>query len=217
MRRRTIGIAVTVVIVVLATLCAMRRDRGGMTVDTQPAARKVTFRSFVTASGQVVAQRYADIGSSVMGRLVELRVKEGEMVVMGTQNQPGTTLMTNSDLSSIDTEVKFKVKVRLDNPDRVLRPGLSCDAEILTAERQGVLAVPLQAVVIRPGKDGQDQTGVFIPDGPTVRFQPVKTGLIGGFDIEVTGLNEGTPVVTGPFQALRELKDGQAVRTQAPK
>jgi len=186
---------------------------------------------------------------------------------MGIQNQPGTTLMTISDLSSIDAEVKvaeadvlrvqlnqtarvtmeampgvsftgrvveigasalpvvgtgaaareFKVKVRLDSPGAQLRPGLTCDAEILTAERQGVLAVPLQSVVIRSGKDGQDQTGVFVPEGKTVRFRPVTTGLIGGLDIEVTGLNDGTPVVTGPFQALRELKDGQAVRIQAPR
>jgi len=27
-------------------------------------------------------------------------------------------------------------------------------------------------------------------------------------------VNEGTPVVTGPFQALRDLKDGQAVRAR---
>jgi HlyD family secretion protein len=417
MRRRNIAVAATVIIVVLGTLVVMRRDRGGTTVDTQPAARRTAFRSFVTASGQVVAQRYADIGSSVMGRLVELRVKEGdivkagqvlaridavqatasasaanarvkgaeadlrgmaeqlqsavadidaakaraeeaqlrlqrtqdlrkdglvpaaeldaakaaadtanaqlnssqallrrmqqgreatdrrlaetradaarvgdllaktailapiggtvtrlpvqegEMVVMGIQNQPGTTLMTISDLSSIDAEVKvaeadvlrvqvnqtarvtmeampgvsftgrvveigasalplvgtgaaareFKVKVRLDSPGAQLRPGLTCDAEILTAERQGVLAVPLQSVVIRPGKGGQDETGVFVPEGRTVRFRPVTTGLIGGLDIEVTGLNDGTPVVTGPFQALRELKDGQAVRIQAAR
>ena len=417
MRRRNIAVAATVIIVVLGTLVVMRRDRGGTTVDTQPAARRTAFRSFVTASGQVVAQRYADIGSSVMGRLVELRVKEGdivkagqvlaridavqatasasaanarvkgaeadlrgmaeqlqsavadidaakaraeeaqlrlqrtqdlrkdglvpaaeldaakaaadtanaqlnssqallrrmqqgreatdrrlaetradaarvgdllaktailapiggtvtrlpvqegEMVVMGIQNQPGTTLMTISDLSSIDAEVKvaeadvlrvqvnqtarvtmeampgvsftgrvveigasalplvgtgaaareFKVKVRLDSPGAQLRPGLTCDAEILTAERQGVLAVPLQSVVIRPGKGGQDETGVFVPEGRTVRFRPVTTGLIGGLDIEVTGLNDGMSIVTGPFQALRELKDGQAVRIQAAR
>jgi HlyD family secretion protein len=208
-----------------------------------------------------------EILAPIGGTVTRLPVQEGEMVVMGIQNQPGTTLMTISDLSSIDAEVKvaeadvlrvqltqtarvtmeaipgvsftgrvveigasalpvvgtgaaareFKVKVRLDNPDRQLRPGLTCDAEILTAERQGVLAVPLQAVVIRPGKDGQDQPGVFVPDGRTVRFQPVKTGLIGGLDIEVTGLNDGVSVVTGPFQALRELNDGQAVRVQVPR
>jgi hypothetical protein len=53
---------------------------------------------------------------------------------------------------------------------------------------------------------------VFVADGGTVRFQAVTTGLIGGLDIEVSGVNDGTPIVTGPFQALRELQDGQAVR-----
>jgi hypothetical protein len=69
-------------------------------------------------------------------------------------------------------------------------------------------------VVVRTGADGRERTGVFVADGRAVRFQSVTTGLIGGLDIEVSGLNEGTPVVTGPFQALRDLKDGQAVRTR---
>jgi HlyD family secretion protein len=188
------------------------------------------------------------------------------MVVIGLQNQPGTTLMTISDLTSIDAEVKvaeadvlrvrigqastitleampgtpfsgrvveigasalpvvstgaaareFKVKVRLDRPGRELRPGLTCDAEVLTAERQGVLTVPLQAVVIRQTAPGQEQPGVFVPEGKIARFHPVKTGLIGGLDIEISGLAERTTVVVGPFQALRDLQDGQPVRAQAP-
>ena len=122
------------------------------------------------------------------------------MVVIGIQNQPGTTLMTVSDLSAIDAEVKvaeadvlrlalgqradvvleaipgrkfpgrvveigasalpvvgtqaaareFKVVVRLDQADASLRPGLTCDATILTEERQNVLTTPLQSVVLRP-------------------------------------------------------------------
>lgn len=402
-------------IILAGSVFFMRRDRGGVQVDVDRVTRKATFRSFVTASGEIVAQRYADIGSNAMGRLVELRVKEGdpvkagqvlaridavqatagataararvkaaesdvrgaadqlqaaradldgararadgsqqtltrtqalrrdglvsaaeldraraeadagaalvaaaeagvrrltqaqdavarrlaetvadamratdvlaktdivapidgvvtrlpvqqgEMVVIGIQNQPGTTLMTISDLSAIDAEVKvaeadvlrvrvgqtatvtlealpgvpfpgqvvevgasalpvtgsgaaareFRVKVRLDKPGPLLRPGLTCDAEILTAEHQGVLVVPLQAVVVRPGKDGQDQPGVFVRDGRVVRFQSVTPGLIGGLEIEVAGVDEGLPVVVGPFQALRDLVDGQAVRTKA--
>jgi HlyD family secretion protein len=109
---------------------------------------------------------------------------------------------------------EFRVKVRLDNPDARLRPGLTCDVEVLTAERQNVLVVPLQAVVVRPDTDGRERTGVFVADGRTVRFQPVTTGLIGGLDIEVSGVKDGTVIVTGPFQALRDLKDGQAVRVR---
>ena len=45
-----------------------------------PAA---SLQSFVTASGEIVATRYADIGSSAMGRLVELPVSEGDRVQAG--------------------------------------------------------------------------------------------------------------------------------------
>ena len=412
MKRRTVGLIAAASIVIAGAVFVVGRNGGGLDVETQPASRKASFRSTVTASGQIVAQRYADIGSSVMGRLVELRVKEGEaveagqvvaridaiqaaasataanarvkaveadlrasadvlqaaqadldaaqarfretqltlqrsrdlrkdglvpqaeldsavagadtaaaqvrsaeaalrrlqqgreaterrvaesradaarvadilaktdivapisgivtrlpvqegeMVVMGIQGQLGTTLMTISDLSAIDAEVKvaeadvlriqagqtaavtleaipgttftgrvveigasalpvtgtgaaareFKVKVRLDAPDARLRPGLTCDAEVLTAEKQNVLVVPLQAVVVRADKEGRDRTGVFVADGRTARFQPVTAGLIGGLDIEVSGVGEGTAIVTGPFQALRDLQDGVAVR-----
>ena len=60
--------------------------------------------------------------------------------------------------------------------------------------------------------DGKDRTGVFTSDGGTVAFRTVATGLIGGLDIEISGVAEGAPVVVGPFQALRDLVDGQKVR-----
>lgn len=415
MQRRTlIWGGVLVLLIVIVAVALSRRNGSGTPVDLGVVARRQVFRSFVTASGQIVAQRYADIGASAMGRLTELRVKEGdtvrrgqvlaridrvqatagataaaarvtgaeadvraamqqlkaaeadlaaavarakqaqqtlqrtqdlrrdglvpvaqldadkaaadaadaqaasaraslerlrsvresaerrlaesradqtratdvvaktdivapidgvitrlpvqegEMVVIGIQNAPGTTLMTVSDLSAIDAEVKvaeadvlrvqlgqtatvtlealpgttfsgkvveigasalpvtgtgaaareFKVKVRLDNPGRQLRPGLTCDTEILTAERRGVLTVPLQAVVLRQSPPGQDRAGVFVPEGRVARFTPVTTGLIGGLDIEVSGLAEGAQLVIGPFQALRDLQDGQSIRPQ---
>ncbi len=232
-------------------------------------------RQALGAAGRRIAQSRAgvtrtldilsktEIAAPIDGVVSRLQVRLGEMVVIGIQNQPGTTLMTVSDLSAIDAEIKvaeadvlrlsvgqpsrvtleavpgrefsgrvvevgasalpvvgtaaaareFRVVVRLDAPDPGLRPGLTCDAEVLTAERNNVLTVPLQSVVLRPGPDGKERTGVFaLKDGKAV-FVPVKTGIIGGLDIEVEGVAAGTDVVVGPFQVLRELKDGAAVRT----
>ena len=42
-------------------------------------------------------------------------------------------------------------------------------------------------------------------------FVPVTTGIIGGLSIEVAGVEPGTRVVSGPFQILRTLKDGDVV------
>ena len=209
-----------------------------------------------------------EISAPIDGVVSRLVVREGEMVVIGIQNQPGTTLMTISDLSAINAEVKvaeadvlrlavgqpativleampgrrfagrvvevgasalpvvgtvaaareFRVVVRLDEADPGLRPGLTCDAEILTEERRDVVTAPLQAVVLRPSTaaDGgeADRTGVFVVEGETARFRPVETGIIGGLAIEVRGVESSTPVVSGPFQALRELRDGAPVRVR---
>jgi len=46
------------------------------------------------------------ITAPIDGVVTRLDVEEGEMVVIGIQNQPGTILMTISDLSSINAEVK---------------------------------------------------------------------------------------------------------------
>lgn len=215
------------------------------------------------AQGRAEAARARDlltkteITAPIDGVITRLEVEEGEMVVIGVQNQPGTILMTVSDLSAINAEVKvaeadvmrvapgndatvtfeaipgrrysgrvanigasalpqtgaqaaareFRVRVRLDNPDQSLRPGLTCDAEILVATRANVLTVPLQSVVERDGK-----TGVFTVTDGVARFTPVTTGIIGGLAIEIEGVAEATAIVSGPFQALRELQDGAAVR-----
>ncbi len=228
------------------------------------AERRVTQgRAEVSRARDQLAK--TDITAPIDGVITRLDVEEGEMVVIGVQNQPGTILMTISDLSSINAEVKvaeadvlrlgldnaatvslealpgkkfagkvaeigasalpqtgtqaaareFKVKVRLEGNDLgTLRPGLTCDAEILVARRSNVLTVPLQAVVQRPGADGAPQTGVFVVTDGIARFTPTTTGIIGGLTIEVDGLQEGASIVSGPFQVLRELKDGAQVRTK---
>jgi len=45
----------------------------------------------------------------------------------------------------------FEVKIRIEDHDVVLKPALSCTAEIQTNEVKDVVAVPMQAVTIRTG------------------------------------------------------------------
>lgn len=202
------------------------------------------------------------IEAPISGVVTRLNVQEGEMVVMGVQNQPGTILLTISDLAAVQAEVKvaeadvlrlalndpatvtleaapgesflgrvveigasaipqtgtqvaareFKTVVRLDGGADRLRPGLTCDVDILVEERSNVVVVPLQAVVERPGRDGVRKAGVFVVKGDTATFVPLtRTGIIGGLDIEVDGVAEGTRLVSGPIQTLRELADGARI------
>jgi multidrug efflux pump subunit AcrA (membrane-fusion protein) len=83
MRRRTFVIGALILGLVAAAAFFARRGPRGVEVDTTLVARRPNLQAFVTASGEIVADRYADIGSSVMGRIDDLRVKEGDKVRAG--------------------------------------------------------------------------------------------------------------------------------------
>ena len=130
----------------------------------------------------------------------------------------------NGVTASGSTEaVNFEVKIQVENPPPGVRPGFSASADIITGTRSKALAIPIQALVVRekpgstPGKP-QDEEGVFVHQNGTVKFETVKTGLSGDSMIElVSGAKEGQQIVTGPFRALREIKDGTKVKEQKEK
>jgi HlyD family secretion protein len=132
-------------------------------------------------------------------------------------------------VAAANQAIKFKVKVRVDDPPADIKPGLSARADILTGFRGKALVVPLQALVVRdverkPGQPApppdapREQEGVYLMEEGKARFQPLKTGLIGDLTIEVVdGLKGGEAVITGPFKALREINPGSAVKREEPK
>ena len=65
----------------------------------------------------------------------------------------------------------------------------------------------------------KEKEGVFLIRDGVARFVPVKTGISGERFFEVLeGLKQGDEVVTGSYQAIRDLKDGDAVKVDnAPK
>ena len=132
---------------------------------------------------------------------------------------------------------EFKVAIRLAHPPSALRPGLSCTADITTATRENVLTIPIQALVIRefavdskgnPIKEEVESNGdpesrkefegVFVVRERRVEFTPVKTGISSDTRLQIlSGVEEGSEIVTGSYKALRELEDGDFVKLQSGK
>ena len=144
----------------------------------------------------------------------------------------------------------FKVVVTIDGQIPEVRPGFTCTADITTATRKGVVAIPIQATTVRelvydakgnvvkepeadkkkrrpsataaqsqelkPGQTKKETEGVFVmKDGKAV-FLPAKTGIAGEKFLEVlSGVKAGDEVIVGPFNSVRDLKDGAAVKLQA--
>jgi HlyD family secretion protein len=60
--------------------------------------------------------------------------------------------------------------------------------------------------------------GVFVRRGTSVEFVPIKLGISGDRYFEVVeGLRPGDEVVTGPYNSVRALADGDLITVEAPK
>ena len=138
----------------------------------------------------------------------------------GVVTEVGSSPITGGGVGASAEAVNFEVKIQLANPPAGVRPGFSASADIITGTRSKALAIPIQALVVRE-KEGsaagkaQDEEGVYVHKDGKVQFVPVVTGLTGDTNIEIVrGLSEGQQIVTGPFRALRDIKDGAKVREQ---
>lgn len=163
-------------------------------------------------------------------------------VFTGVVYEIGNTAKSKG-LGTQEEVVNFEIKIRILDSNVDLKPGMSCNAEIMTDTRTNVLAVPIQSVSIR-GKeaiskeekksdeeeivtvekkkedlDTKALEGVFIIENAKAKFVKVKTGISDDTYIEIIeGLKGGEEVVTGSYRAIsRELKDGSKVRVENRK
>ncbi len=136
-----------------------------------------------------------------------------------------------------DQAIDYEVTVELSNAPPDSRPDFSATAKIITDMREMALSIPIIALTTREREQptntdsvqsvlgnrstrqvgSRDIEGVFIVTADnTVAFRPVKIGIAGDEYFEVVdGLKEGEKIVSGSFQAIRELKEGALIREQA--
>src|SRR5881409_3196349 len=139
-----------------------------------------------------------------------------------------------------DRAVDYQVEITLANPPAEVRPDLSATARIVTDTRKQALAIPIIALTVREntpisteqrpargeaqaatprdtshrGTGNKKETeGVFLIHSGVATFHPVKVGIAGEEHFEVVeGVHQGDTIVAGPYQAIRDLKEGARVR-----
>lgn len=143
-------------------------------------------------------------------------------IITGTVTEIGSSALQT--VTTADESKDFKVVVTLENPPADLKPGLSASADIITAKKEDVLAVPISALVLRDkteddqNSEKEQEEGVYIVQESRVKFMPIKKGIMGELMIEITsGLEEGQDLVVGPYSALRLLKDDTLIKAEEKK
>src|SRR5216117_3537432 len=135
---------------------------------------------------------------------------------------------TTAATGQSDRAVDYEVEITLDKPPSDIRPDLSATARIVTDTRKQALWIPIIALTVQENKPGATESrpadtaaarkkketeGVFVVKDGVANFRPVKVGVAGDEYFEVTdGLKPGETIVAGPYQAIRDLKEGARVR-----
>ena len=59
---------------------------------------------------------------------------------------------------------------------------------------------------------------MFLVENERAKFVPVRKGIMGELSIEIAaGLTEGQAIVSGPYDTLRVLKDGDLIKPENKK
>lgn len=187
----------------------------------------------------------ADIIHVELGQSATVEVDAlSDTELAGTVTEIANSAATSGNRSQ-EQLTTFAVRIKLEEPDRRLRPGMTATADIQTATVTDVVKAPLGSVVVRPkreveGKPPEEQTEdepgeegngrsrerdgervrvVFVEKDGTAELRAVETGIADRDFIEITsGLEAGESLITGSYRALtRELKDGSSVKKRDSK
>ena len=162
-----------------------------------------------TAIGTLMSVNSVYVEVGIIERDIE-RIRLGQRVKVSVDSLPNTKFDGKVDNLAPLIEGKSRTltaKVRVENAQGQLLPGMFARCEIAVFEKPNALVVPTSALKDADG-DGKFES-VFVIQDTKAALKPITLGYLTTDYAEVTqGLEEGQPVVT---EARGNLKEGSQV------
>ena len=151
-------------------------------------------------------------------------VKEGERVSFTVDAYPNDTFegvvkQVRQEATTTNNVVTYEVVISAPNSELKLKPGLTANVTIYTAERQNVLCVSTKALRFTPTQDlikgckiidCKGKNKVWTREGNTFKAHAVQIGMSDGIHTEIlSGVSKGLEIVTDA-KAANENDDEQA-------
>lgn len=151
-------------------------------------------------------------------------VKEGERVSFTVDAYPNDTFegvvkQVRQEATTTNNVVTYEVVISAPNSELKLKPGLTANVTIYTAERQNVLCVSTKALRFTPTQDlikgckivdCKGKNKVWTREGNTFKAHAVQIGMSDGIHTEIlSGVSKGLEIITDA-KAANENDDEQA-------
>ena len=157
----------------------------------------------------------ADIANIEIGQ-------RAEIVAIAYPDQPMTGVVrfiaNTAKIAAGRTGLSFVVKIDITDPGEVvLRPGMSCRAEIFTQQEQSVAAVPIEAIIFEEDRaELRSEHFIFINDNGVARKTKVEIGLSDDeYQELISQVDSNIEIVVGPNREIRNLIDGDRIETES--
>ena len=184
------------------------------------AASYATPELFTIAKDLKDMQVVADVDEADIGD-----VKEGERVTFTVDAYPNDTFegvvkQVRQEATTTNNVVTYEVVISAPNSELKLKPGLTANVTIYTAERQNVVSVPSKALRFTPTKDlmkgikivdCNGKNKVWTREGNTFRAHSVQIGMTDGINTEIlSGIKSGQEVVVDCKAQATETEEESA-------
>ena len=151
-------------------------------------------------------------------------VKEGERVSFTVDAYPNDTFegvvkQVRQEATTTNNVVTYEVVISAPNSELKLKPGLTANVTIYTAERQNVLCVSTKALRFTPTQDlikgckivdCKGKNKVWTREGNTFKAHAVQIGMSDGIHTEIlSGVSKGLEIITDA-KAANENDDEQS-------
>jgi HlyD family secretion protein len=220
---------------VLLTLADMAIIQGEVEVDEtsvpnvqigQPAKITIdaipdrTFRGHVTEIGNSPIQQAA--GTAAAGSTTT-QATNFKVVVMLDERVPEVrpgftctadiTTATRKNASAVPIPAVAVRELVYDANGQVVREPKSDERK-----RRSTVEPVASAQELKPGQTRRETEGVFVLRNGKAEFVPIKIGIAGDKYFEIlSGLQAGDEVITGPYNSVRTMADGDTVRVDTEK
>lgn len=166
--------------------------------------------------GRILRGRITEVGNSPIPKANQQQEAKDFKVVIQLEDPPAALRPGLSCTASITTDIRNDVLV-VPVQAVVMREFEVNEAgqPILPDPNQKKPSTRSSQQETRAKTKRKEFEGVFAVRNGRAEFVPVQTGIVGESEIElVSGVSEGTTVVTGSYKVLRTLQHGDAVKIE---
>lgn len=183
--------------------------------------------NLLAPEGGVIGRRNIEPGMNSLGNInaplelvkintvyVKIAVPENEinLIRKGQKTSFSVSALDNQEFEGVVTNVgvvadamsrTYEVKVTVNNPKMLLKPGMVCDVKVDAPRNRSVVGVPYQAV----DKDNEGENYLYVVNASskTVSKRSVKVGNYQGDFVEIlSGVNLGEKVVVNGIHKLTD-------------